>query len=69
MAASSHIELLGQYEDFLRGDRYNYVDQISTAIDDFFRISQNMNGIGKAGWSFPRLRYVFLKWKIYSESR
>eukprot|EP00957_Ditylum_brightwellii_P035253 2673928-Ditylum_brightwellii.AAC.1 len=67
--ANSLNELRSHYEDFLRGERYNHVDRIATAVDDYVQRSRNMGGpsSGKkgsatgddvVGWGCPRVRYV-----------
>lgn len=41
-------ELKGHYENFLRSDQFNYVDNITTAIDDYTEaIQNNANHISK----------------------
>mmetsp|Transcript_24534 Transcript_24534/g.36586 ORF Transcript_24534/g.36586 Transcript_24534/m.36586 type:complete len:806 (-) Transcript_24534:167-2584(-) len=65
--ANSLNELRSHYEDFLRGERYNHVDRIATAVDDYVQRSRNMGGpsSGKkgsatgddvVGWGCPRVR-------------
>ena len=41
-------ELKPSYEDFLRSPRFNYVDRISTAIDDYAREMQMKSSGSKA---------------------
>jgi len=67
--ANSLNELQAQYEDFLRGERYNCTERIATAVDDYVHRSRtnggnNNGGGGKGengtcdavGWGCPRVR-------------
>ena len=59
-------ELKGHYENFLRSDQFNYVDNITTAIDDYRLAIQNnanltgaetSNGRSKVtGMACPRVK-------------
>ena len=51
-------ELKPSYEDFLRSPRFNYVDRINTAIDDYALEKQKKspNETGGVGTGCPRVR-------------
>ena len=53
-------ELKPSYEDFLRSPRFNYVDQINTAIDDYAleiqSKSSSASSTGGVGTGCPRVR-------------
>jgi len=63
--ANSHAELRSRYEDILRSERFNHLERISNAVDDYNRQSQLNYGrkdkgvtSGKTltGWGSPRVR-------------
>lgn len=63
--ANSHLNLRAQYDDFLRGQRFNVISRIETSVDDFVQRSRNLqNGPKKGlsgaadavGWGCPRVR-------------
>eukprot|EP00934_Nitzschia_sp_Nitz4_P001891 Nitzschia sp. Nitz4//scaffold11_size288233//168526//171028//NITZ4_000784-RA/size288233-snap-gene-0.26-mRNA-1//1//CDS//3329534104//1891//frame0 len=49
---ASLMELRDQYDNFLREERFGYVDKISTAIDDFNERSRRLS---VQGWGCPRV--------------
>ena len=53
-------ELKPSYEDFLRSPRFNYVDRINTAIDDYTyaleKERKSSSVTGGAGTGCPRVR-------------
>mmetsp|Transcript_7876 Transcript_7876/g.7468 ORF Transcript_7876/g.7468 Transcript_7876/m.7468 type:complete len:808 (-) Transcript_7876:256-2679(-) len=63
--ANSHLNIRAQYDDFLRGQRFNVISRIETSVDDFVQRSRNLqsgtnkgsnNGIEAVGWGCPRVR-------------
>ncbi|CAJ1953617.1 unnamed protein product [Cylindrotheca closterium] len=50
--ADTLLELKGEYDSFLRQERYGHVDRISTAIDDYAHRSRNLK---VEGWGCPRV--------------
>lgn len=59
--ANSYAELRSRYEDFLRVERFNLVDKISTSIDDYVQRSRIHSAKGASGnevlgWGCPRVR-------------
>jgi len=65
--ANSHLNLRAQYDDFLRGQRFNVISRIETSVDDFVQRSRKLqNGSNKGsngaidavGWGCPRVRFA-----------
>jgi len=52
MAATDFSSLRDEYDNFLRQERYQYVDRISTVIDDYTHRSKSLS---VAGWGCPRV--------------
>jgi len=52
MAATDFSSLRDEYDNFLRQDRYQHVDRISTVIDDYTHRSKSLS---VAGWGCPRV--------------
>lgn len=52
MAATDFSSLRDEYENFLRQDRFQYLDQISTVIDDYTHRSKSLC---VEGWGCPRV--------------
>jgi len=52
MAATDFSSLRDEYDSFLRQERYQYVDRISTVIDDYTHRSKSLS---VAGWGCPRV--------------
>eukprot|EP00536_Pseudo-nitzschia_multiseries_P004142 jgi/Psemu1/318351/estExt_fgenesh1_pm.C_670022 len=52
MAATDFSSLRDEYDNFLRQERFQYVDKISTVIDDYTHRSKSLN---VAGWGCPRV--------------
>eukprot|EP00526_Cylindrotheca_closterium_P015571 CAMPEP_0113659872 /NCGR_PEP_ID=MMETSP0017_2-20120614/32595_1 /TAXON_ID=2856 /ORGANISM="Cylindrotheca closterium" /LENGTH=256 /DNA_ID=CAMNT_0000574463 /DNA_START=120 /DNA_END=887 /DNA_ORIENTATION=+ /assembly_acc=CAM_ASM_000147 len=50
--ADTLLELKGEYDSFLRQERYGHVDRISTAIDDYAHRTKNLK---VEGWGCPRV--------------
>ncbi|OEU09319.1 MCM-domain-containing protein [Fragilariopsis cylindrus CCMP1102] len=52
MAATDFASLRDEYDNFLRHERYQYVDRISTVIDDYTHRSKSLS---VEGWGCPRV--------------
>uniref|UniRef100_A0A7R9ZUF6 DNA replication licensing factor MCM3 n=1 Tax=Pseudo-nitzschia arenysensis TaxID=697910 RepID=A0A7R9ZUF6_9STRA len=52
MAATDFSSLRDEYDNFLRQERFDYVDRISTVIDDYTHRSKSLS---VAGWGCPRV--------------
>lgn len=52
MASTDFASLRDEYDTFLRQERYQYVDRISTAIDDYAHRSKSLS---VEGWGCPRV--------------
>mmetsp|Transcript_211 Transcript_211/g.469 ORF Transcript_211/g.469 Transcript_211/m.469 type:complete len:795 (-) Transcript_211:924-3308(-) len=52
MAATDFSSLRDEYDNFLRQERFQYVDKISTVIDDYTHRSKSLK---VAGWGCPRV--------------
>jgi len=52
MAATDFSSLRDEYDNFLRQDRFQYIDRISTVIDDYTHNSKSLN---VEGWGCPRV--------------
>jgi len=52
----THAELQSRYEDFLRVERFNQVERVSTAVDDFARLKEE--GSTAATGISPRVRVL-----------
>jgi DNA replication licensing factor MCM3 len=52
MATANFSSLKDEYDNFLRQDRYQYVDRISTVIDDYTHRSKSLS---VEGWGCPRV--------------
>mmetsp|Transcript_22961 Transcript_22961/g.54283 ORF Transcript_22961/g.54283 Transcript_22961/m.54283 type:complete len:794 (-) Transcript_22961:91-2472(-) len=58
MAATDFSSLRDEYDNFLRQERYQYVDKISTVIDDYTHRSKSLS---VAGWGCPRVNVSMAK--------
>jgi len=52
MAATDFSSLRDEYDNFLRQDRFQYIDRISTVIDDY---THNSKSLSVEGWGCPRV--------------
>ncbi|VEU33795.1 unnamed protein product [Pseudo-nitzschia multistriata] len=52
MAATDFSSLRDEYDNFLRQERFQYVDKISTVLDDYAHRSKSLN---VEGWGCPRV--------------
>ncbi|KAL3935520.1 MAG: hypothetical protein SGBAC_008978 [Bacillariaceae sp.] len=62
--ADTLLELKGEYDSFLRQERYRHVDRICIAIDDY---AHRTNNLRVEGWGCPRVNISMSELRSYEQ--